>query len=84
MPIRACFLYAIGVRRQFVFKSGIHFLSPYFRTSLKIYYVFNTPQSLLWGILEPPFEKGVWGIIMLTEWNWVRRHILSIKSDIIL
>jgi hypothetical protein len=47
-------------------------------------YVFNTPQSLLWGFLEPPFEKGVWGIIMLTEWNWVRRHILSIKSGIIL
>jgi len=23
--------------------------------------VFNTPQSSLWGFLEPPLLKGVWG-----------------------
>ena len=42
-------------------------------------YIFNTPQSLLWGFLESPFVKGVWGIIMLTVWNWVKGHILSVK-----
>jgi hypothetical protein len=27
--------------------------------------VFNTPQSLLWGFLEPPLVKGVWGILKI-------------------
>jgi hypothetical protein len=47
---------------------------------LKLY----TPQSLLRGNLKPPFEKGVWGIIMQLQWNWERGPMLSIKSDTIL
>jgi transposase InsO family protein len=46
---------------------------------------FSIPHSLCCGVtLNSPFVKGVWGIIMLTVWNWARDHMLFTKSDIIL
>ncbi len=45
--------------------------------------ILNTPLSLLWGDLAPPFLKGGWGIIMKGVWKWRKGQIVSIKSGII-
>ncbi len=42
-----------------------------------------TPLSLRGGNREAPFEKGVWGIIMLLQWNWERGLMRSIRFDTI-